>query len=85
MWKAETTRWSMGFGRSDVANAITDGWNPGVREGRKTARDATMKIFIGAKLDGFVKSQFCSLSDHLGAFQAMLLNFKNSSQAPQTA
>jgi len=50
MWKAETTRWSIGFGRSDVENAITDGWSLGVREGRKTARDATMKIFIGAEL-----------------------------------
>ena len=36
-------------------------------------------------IDGLVKSPFCSLSDHLGAFQAVLLNFKNSSQAPQTA
>jgi len=51
----------MGFGPSSVANAITDGWSLGVREGRKTARDATMKIFIGAELDGFVKSPFCSI------------------------
>jgi len=37
------------------------------------------------KYDDLVKSLFCSLRDHLGAFQAVLLNFKNSSQAPQTA
>jgi len=35
-------------------------------------------------IDGFVKSQFRLLSDHLGAFQTVLLNFKNPSQAPQT-
>jgi len=40
---------------------------------------------LSIKLYGFVKSPFCSLSDYLGAFQAVLLNFKNSSQAPQTA
>jgi hypothetical protein len=41
--------------------------------------------YVGFNIDGLVKSPFCSLSDHLGVFQAVLLNFKNSSQAPQTA
>jgi hypothetical protein len=46
---------------------------------------ASIRKSFTVKDDGFVKSQFCSLSDHLGAFQTVLLNFKNSSQAPQTA
>jgi len=35
--------------------------------------------------DGFVKSRYCSLRDHLGAFPSVPLNFKNSAQALQTA
>jgi len=34
--------------------------------------------------DGFIKSRYCSLRDHLGAFPSVPLNFKNSAQAPQT-
>jgi hypothetical protein len=35
--------------------------------------------------DGLVKSLFRLLNDHFGTLQAGTLNFKNSSQAPQTA
>jgi len=34
--------------------------------------------------DGVVKGLFQSLHNHFGALQAVVLNFKNSAQVPQT-
>jgi len=39
---------------------------------------------LSINIDGFVKSRYCSLRDHLGAFLPVPLNFKNLAQAPQT-
>ncbi|MFO7554238.1 MAG: hypothetical protein R6W88_03460 [Desulfobacterales bacterium] len=47
--------------------------------------DETWRYSIYCIFDGFVKSRYCSLRDHLGAFPSVPLNFKNSAQAPQTA